>query len=595
MSNYLDHLDLIDANDEQTEVLLQDRETLALASLNAQHIGNLNELDTDDRSSLVNAINSITNRTNYSYFEDFGAVGDGITDDTNAINTALASNKTAFKMLANKTYLVSGNLNIVHSNTHITAEENACVKCADNSYTNMFSVFTVSPLANIENVELDNFTIDGNCQNNIDYGDPDENGNLPKNYGGRVLALINFTSVKRVNIHNMTLINAWNGGIWLSDCTDGVVHDNFVSYCRVHGISIRNNETYSTVEPSNNGIYNNVISHSVVGVEVIFGNYSVIVNDNIITYCSDSEKFPSYAFYGVYPNIYPKDNRFITPSSPNYVSAAQLGDGAGIEATGAYTSVTAPPNTSLVYSGNTCALCQHGLRCEELTNDVTITGNNARQNAHSGIFIFSARKVSIVSNIINYNDYGITIDDYDALPCNINISDNQLSSNTTVGIIMDVDGVNIVGNQFNDNPLGIYSPTQAKNVLISSNSFFDYYAAGSLRAVDIAHMNTSNTRIIGNSFNVDIPVVSATRDSMFIFDNNTNFRTKRYGIANVDSSLTATVVINMPFAPDTGQLKITPLSSGLEPVVTEITALSFTVTTSTEGSFNWFIDFNENA
>lgn len=59
MPNYLDNLDVIDAKGSHISVLLQDRETLALATNNSLKIGDLSELTTEDKSSIVNAINSL--------------------------------------------------------------------------------------------------------------------------------------------------------------------------------------------------------------------------------------------------------------------------------------------------------------------------------------------------------------------------------------------------------------------------------------------------------------------------------------------------------------------------------------------------------
>ena len=570
----------------------------AVAAINELNgnIGELENLTTIAKNNIVSAINEINSHLDddtYVHFEEYGAIGDGVTDDTVAINTALASGRTEFKLLAGKTYLVSGNINIATSHTHITGEENACIKCANNSYTSMFSLITIDAGANLTDIELDNFTLDGNAMNNMDFGDPDSQGNLPKHYAGRVMALVNFTSVANVFIHNMKFVNAWNGGLYLSDCPYSEVTNNVFKDCRVHSIAIRNNTSVSAYPAYTLTITDNIIENSVVGIENIFGVFDVTISGNIISKCDDMNKFPSWAFNGTYPNVYPKDTRFNTPASPNYITPAQEGDGAGIESTGVYTDPNAPTTASITYANNIVNECEVGLRVEEVTNDVTITGNITYFNHKYGVFIFSARKVTVSSNVCNYNKKGVCIQNLIDIPTNIVINGNQISSNTEHGVLAEVDSIVISNNSFDNNPVSIAATTIMNHAIITGNVFTDYY--GILNTgINMTNI-TENAIIDCNSFDVPTPVANLTLGQMKCFGKNFNLPTRFYGTVDVDSSLSANVEFPSPFAfvPWNGEIMLTPMTVGTTCGISNITTAGFTITTNQAATVAWCVDFSK--
>lgn len=138
MSNYLSKLDVIDADGNNVLVKLKDAETLALASeINAnlgrvsntveQHTTQIGQLETDvDNLETVvgqhtNQISNINNRLNAHrvfFVSDYGAVGDGVTDDTQAIQNCIdAANGNAVIVFDPLPYKVTDTINVTKSFT----------------------------------------------------------------------------------------------------------------------------------------------------------------------------------------------------------------------------------------------------------------------------------------------------------------------------------------------------------------------------------------------------------------------------------------------------------------------------------------------
>ena len=114
-------------------------------------IGDLDDLTTSDKTSIVNAINEIVDNPAsdfpYKTPQDYGALGDGVTDDRQAFIDALSENDVIFVPIG--TYLINGDINIGYGKTII----------GQDSITTVFN-FTSGGFNVVERyVQLTNFSI----------------------------------------------------------------------------------------------------------------------------------------------------------------------------------------------------------------------------------------------------------------------------------------------------------------------------------------------------------------------------------------------------------------------------------------------------
>lgn len=146
--------------------------------------GELNNIIFDVISNLLNNVKS------------FGAVGDGVTDDTNAFKNALKENKTVY--VPNGTYIISSELVIPDNCVLIGENEKATIIKSNNSKRNIKSVIRLSrsnvgedTTEAVSGINLENITIDAE---GCDYG-------LYCNY------VTNESKVKNVTVINATKCN----------------------------------------------------------------------------------------------------------------------------------------------------------------------------------------------------------------------------------------------------------------------------------------------------------------------------------------------------------------------------------------------------
>lgn len=144
--------------------------------------------------------------------EDFGAKGDGVTDDAAALNAAIAA--VAAKgggvvSLPPGTYLVKSTINL-KSNVWIESQ-GAAIKPAPPLVT---AVLQAAAGDLVEDVQLQGFEIEGNS------------GAFAANVIG-----INLLKAKRVRIKGVFVRNTYHIGILANECTDLTVDNNYLAEC----------------------------------------------------------------------------------------------------------------------------------------------------------------------------------------------------------------------------------------------------------------------------------------------------------------------------------------------------------------------------
>lgn len=192
----------------------------------------------------------------------FGAKGDGTTDDSNAINLALSSKAYNISFIKGNTYMVRGYEEgqpegsttgligttglIIPSNKNVDLNEST-IKCITNSRQN-YNIFTI---AEKENIILKNGTIIGDRATHT--GATGEWG-----YGVAIKSSTNIT------LDNLKISECWGDGINLNNNGNGsILNKNItINNCicdsnRRQGMSIENGDTINVINSQFNNTGNN--------------------------------------------------------------------------------------------------------------------------------------------------------------------------------------------------------------------------------------------------------------------------------------------------------------------------------------------------
>lgn len=176
------------------------------------------EDEAEARTAADNAINeridAISRTSLVINVKDYGAAGDGVTIDTDAIRAALAATlddkSTVF--FPNGIYLIDGNIR-VYSNTHLLFDANAVVKIHRTNTDWMRLSFCLGENGNsdfateyngVHNVTFENMKFDGGYTVDLDFGNTPGGGTIGASHAQNI-SFINCDFTNIVNDHYLDL------------------------------------------------------------------------------------------------------------------------------------------------------------------------------------------------------------------------------------------------------------------------------------------------------------------------------------------------------------------------------------------------------
>lgn len=393
--------------------------------------------------------------------KDFGAVGDGTTNDTAAIQLALNTSSNVYFPVGN--YRVTAQLNIVTSGQTVYGDGDLSILTADSG------TFTVLRAYNVNDVTVKGLKIvgagsstgisDGACLQftNVNYGTA--TGLHCTNYGfAGVLMQISYY----MDVGNNLFTSA--AGSTAADVICNYaggynnIHDNFCYGAGAYGIAIQTILTSPVDYQNYNQIINNQVgTHNSYGI-MLYANtansvYGSLVSGNIITGITGSRADPTYGLtYGA--GIYLQgDNQTIC--SGNVINQCNTSTAVDLLAPGAIGSTN---SGNKIISNNTITDTAWygitvrdpngtGVAGEQIVIEGNILRNCGTNSGQASIQINKISNVSVIGNRIYNQAAGVAI--------------SQTNTTTTDGII-------ISENVINTFQYGIFL-TYARSAIVSNN------------------------------------------------------------------------------------------------------------------------------
>lgn len=444
--------------------------------------------------------------------KDFGATGDGVTDDTVAIQAALTSLSGGGQLIfPSGTYLVSGQLTIAGSDLIVSGNGDATIKLKNGNYSGLANLYMFFGAEDMDNIHFDNLIFDGN------------RANVTASTGSNAIVWLYRTRYS--SITNCIVKNPYGGGsnvnapfCFIDSSFDNICNDNTIyadtldpSFGACGGIFMQGGNSIA----SNNIIRN---MNDVVIVANGPGSFNFVFSNNFIQSCRGG-------------GIVAENGANQVTISGNTISNL---DGYGIAALwlgtpGANSTNVAVVGNTINYTIAVPTSVINGIAM--LTADYyTVSGNTiggiGTSNVNNAGIVARKTYGSITGNTIISPPRAILID---GGATNMNVSGNTIQAATN-GIVLDgtIDNIQISDNHIVGVVQGIARTGGATVTdLVLTNNFIDAsskeYAIGNTNVITLKVLNSTKdvfmgtfslaaptTVTAGSSANVNLDIGSVT-------------------------------------------------------------------------------------
>jgi len=430
---------------------------------------NFNEFTNFTATGTTTARNLVTRFADVANVKDFGAVGDGVADDTAAIQAAVNTGKSIYIPTGN--YIVTG-INLI-SNTTLFGDgpSKTIIKRNAANQINVISAIGTNSV-NIQNILIRDIGIDGNT---VSSGLPNYNG-----HG------INFAYCKGVYLENIFIKNCEHNAANINGSSNVTIESCEFSKSYI-GIYVTGYDTGVTVHTCNNihirttKVFDNsndgggfgfgVFDSSIIGCQFYNNDTDSDGDGGAIVIASDKQDFPcrniivsnnivfdsSIAFSGTQTFIC-TDNTIFNAGKSTTLSQIEWGHGIEVTTKGGPYPIGQAPSIEGIIDGNIIVnAAKHGIYITDFNNplgpepqyDIIVSDNyikncgNQANNTFDGINIQTTSRVvlngnNIVNFIPNRTRYGIYSD--------VNSANVYCSSNLIYGMTTGDTSLNGVNN-----------------------------------------------------------------------------------------------------------------------------------------------------
>lgn len=345
--------------------------------------------------------------TNEMNVKQFGAKGDGETDDTDSIQ--LAFDNCHNLIINNGVYMVDASEGIKpNSNTNIKIV-NATIKALPNNLTN----YNIMLISNKENI---------NIEGGIIQGERDDHTGVTGEWG--MCITINNES-KNITLTNMKLIDGWGDGLYISNATNVKVKNIIIDNNRRNGISLINGD-YIVIEECEISNTNGTLPECAIDLEP---NEDDTLTNVTIKNCYIHDNKMGIGCYNAYYE-----------TLPNAVNNVNIINNIFDDHTSEDIKLENVNNENIL--NNIINDGTIGIRMINASN-IIVKNNQINQTDGSGITLATCNKIIVNNNIINgfgdSNDAGV-------IATNSKISDitnNIIHDGQTSGILIQGTGDSI--------------------------------------------------------------------------------------------------------------------------------------------------------